>query len=64
MTTAHPLETGGRSKRRCRRLSLEKAMKNKFIVGGKKRFSTLAEACAYAAAFHRRTGIFVSVEAL
>ena len=39
-------------------------MKIKYIVGGKKVCYSLAEACEYAAAIHRRTGVFVSVEEL
>lgn len=38
-------------------------MKNKYIVAGK-RFPTLEAACAHAAGIHRRTGVFVAVEAL
>lgn len=36
----------------------------KYIVNGKRKFATLAEACEYAASIHRRTGAFVSVEAI
>ena len=36
----------------------------KYIVNNRKKFATLAEACECAAAIHRRTGVFVAVEAL
>lgn len=36
----------------------------KYIVNGRRRFSTLEDALACAARIHRRTGVFVSVEAL
>ena len=36
----------------------------KYIVNNRKKFATLAEACRYADAIHRKTGVFVSVEAL
>lgn len=36
----------------------------KYIVNRKRKFVTLAEACECAAAIHRRTGVFVAVEAL
>jgi hypothetical protein len=36
----------------------------KYIVNGKRKFATLAEAIAHAASIHRRTGVFVSVEEL
>lgn len=39
-------------------------MKNLYIVAGKRRFHTLAEALAFANRIYARTGIFVSVEAL
>ena len=38
-------------------------MKNKYIVKGR-RFPTLEQALAYANDIHRRTGVFVAVEAL
>ena len=36
----------------------------KYIVNKGKKFATLAEACRYADAIHRKTGVFVSVEAI
>jgi hypothetical protein len=36
----------------------------KYIVNGKRKFATLPEALAFASSIHRRTGVFVSVEAL
>lgn len=36
----------------------------RYIVNGKRKFATLPEALAYATSIHRRTGFFVSVEAL
>ena len=38
-------------------------MKAKYVVNGK-RFATLEAACAHAASIHRRTGVFVAMEAV
>ena len=36
----------------------------KYIVNNRKKFANLVAACQYADAIHRKTGVFVSVEAI